>query len=416
MPYGGSSEGDTNSSPARREWLGKLGPETSSLLDEDERYFLRQSLSTPCLDVVERAAGSVLFDVDGRQILDFHGNSAHQVGYGHPKVVEAVKAELDRLPFSPRRYTNTTAVALAQKLAQLAPGDLGKVLLAPSGAAAVGMSLKLARVATKRYKTVSMWGSFHGANLDTISLGGEALFRRDAGPLLAGSEHVPPVGLAERFFGTDGLAYKRLADYIDYVLEVQGDVAAVVAEPVRWTTVDVPPVDFWAAVRSSCDRHGVLLVFDGIPSCLGRTGSMFVCEQFGVTPDILVIGKGLGGGVMPLAAIVARSDLDLAPEGALGHYTHEKSPLGAAAALATLDVIEEENLVARARQLGNATLERLRAISATSALLGQSAAWACTGASKSGLGRAGARPKWPTTSFMRAWTGGSASRWEGATW
>lgn len=97
-----------------REWLGKLGPETSSLLDEDERYFLRQSLSTPCLDVVERAAGSVLFDVDGRQILDFHGNSAHQVGYGHPKVVEAVKAELDRLPFSPRRYTNTTAVALAR--------------------------------------------------------------------------------------------------------------------------------------------------------------------------------------------------------------------------------------------------------------------------------------------------------------
>jgi 4-aminobutyrate aminotransferase len=233
------------------------------------------------------------------------------------------------------------------------------------------MALKLARFATKRHKTVSVWGSFHGANLDTISLGGEALFRRDAGPLLPGTEHVPPLGLAERFFGSDGHAYERLADYIDYVLEVQGDVAAVVAEPVRWTTVDVPPAGFWARVRDSCDRHGALLVFDEIPSCLGRTGSMFVCEQFGVTPDILVIGKGLGGGVMPLAAIVARSDLDLVPDGALGHYTHEKSPLGAVAALATLDVIEEEGLLSRARDVGRSTLERLRGLAASAPVLGQ---------------------------------------------
>jgi 4-aminobutyrate aminotransferase len=320
---------------------------------------------------VERATGATLVDLDGREILDFHGNSVHQVGYGHPRVIEAVKAELDRLPFSPRRYTNSSAIALARRLADLAPGDLSKVLFTPSGAAAVGMAVKLARLATKRHKTVSMWDSFHGANLDTISLGGEALFRRDAGPLMPGAEHVPPLGLAERFFGTDGLAYQRLADYIDYVLEVQGDVAAVVAEPVRWTTVAVPPADFWARVRDSCDRHGTLLVFDEIPSCLGRSGSMFVCEHFGVTPDILIIGKGLGGGVMPLAAIVARSDLDVVPDGALGHYTHEKSPLGAAAALATLDVIEQEGLVARARDIGHATLERLGALAAGSPILGQ---------------------------------------------
>ena len=202
-------------------------------------------------------------------------------------------------------------------------------------------------------------------------MGGEALFRRGAGPLLPGAEHVPPLGLAERFFGTGRLGYERLADYIDYVLEVQGDVAAVVAEPVRWTTVDFPPLDFWAQVRDSCDRNGTLLVFDEIPSCLGRTGSMFVCEQFEVVPDILVIGKGLGGGVMPLAGIIARSDLDLVPDGALGHYTHEKSPLGAAAALATLDVIEQEGLVARARHVGRTTLEKLRELAATSTILGQ---------------------------------------------
>ncbi|HMK96263.1 MAG TPA: aspartate aminotransferase family protein [Acidimicrobiales bacterium] len=357
-----AAEGDVNSSPARSTWTAELSEPALQLLKEDERYFFRQSLSTPCLDVIVQAHGATLVDVEGREILDFHGNSVHQVGYGHPRVVEAVKAQLDQLPFSPRRYTNATAIMLARRLAGLAPGDLNKVLFAPSGAAAVGMALKLARYATGRHKTISMWGAFHGANLDTVSIGGEAIFRRGAGPLLPGTEHVPPPGLAERFFGKDGRAHERLAEYIDYVLEVEGDVAAVIAEPVRWTTVDVPPADFWPRVRVSCDRHNCLLIFDEVPSCLGRTGSMFACEQFGAVPDILVVGKGLGGGVMPMAAIVAGAHLDVVPEGAIGHYTHEKSPLGAAAAMATLDVIEEEGLLSRARALGTATLDRLKAV------------------------------------------------------
>ncbi|MBO0788296.1 MAG: aminotransferase class III-fold pyridoxal phosphate-dependent enzyme, partial [Actinobacteria bacterium] len=324
-------EGDGNSTPERQRWRSSLGAQTRALLDEDERYFIRQSLSTPCLDVAERAAGALIVDAEGREFLDFHGNSVHQVGYGHPAVIEAIKAELDRLPFSPRRYTNRRAIELGRRLAGLAPGDLGKVLFAPSGAAAVGMALKLARYATGRHKTLSMWDSFHGAALDTASVGGEALFRLGAGPLLPGAEHVPPLHLAQRFFGDDR-PFERLADYIDYVLEIQGDVAAVVAEPMRWTTVEAPPEGFWPRIRASCDRHGTLLVFDEIPSCLGRTGTMFACEQFGAVPDILVIGKGLGGGVLPLAAMIARTGLDVAPEAAIGHYTHEKSPVAAAAA------------------------------------------------------------------------------------
>ena len=354
------AEGDGNLSPARRAWAARhLDDDTRAILAEDERWFLRQSLSTPCLNVAERAEGSWLTDRQGGRILDFHGNSVHQVGYGHPKVVAAIKAQLDALPFCPRRYTNGTAIELARRLAELAPGTLGKVLLAPSGAAAIGMALKLARYATGRHKTISMWDSFHGANLDTVSIGGEALFRRDVGPLLPGAEHVPPPGLASRFFGTDGRAHERLADYIDYVLEVQGDVAAVIAEPMRWTTVEPPPPGFWPAVRASCDRHGALLVFDEIPSCLGRTGTMFVCEQVGAVPDMLVLGKGLGGGIMPMAALIARPELDVAADRALGHYTHEKSPVGCAAALATIEVIEEEGLLAASRELGRHALERL---------------------------------------------------------
>ena len=362
-PAPAPSEGDVNVSRLRAAWRAALSAETRDLLDEDERYFIHQALSTPCLDVIERAQGAVLVDVAGRRILDFHGNSVHQLGHGHPKVVAAIKAEIDRLPFSPRRYTSRAAIALARRLAEAAPGDLSKVLLAPSGAAAVGMALKLARYATGRHKTLSMWDAFHGANLDTIAVGGEAIFRSDLGPLSPGAEHLPPLHLARRFFGDDK-PFERYADHVDYVLEVQGDVGALLAEPIRWTSVEAPPPEFWPRLRESCDRHGALLIFDEIPSCLARTGTMFACENFATTPDILVIGKGLGGGVMPMAAIVARGELDCAPQAALGHYTHEKSPVGCAAALATLDVVEEESLIVRARELGRIGLERLEALKA----------------------------------------------------
>ena len=357
------SEGDINLTSGRADWLARhVGPETRAVLDRDAALFLHQALSSPCLNVVERAEGIYLIDAEGRRFMDFHGNSVHQVGYGHPRVVAAIAAQMASLPFSPRRWTNRTAIALAERLTALAPGNLKKVLFAPGGTSAIGMALKLARAATGRHKTISMWDAFHGASLDAISVGGEAIFRRDAGPLLPGTEHVPPPALASRFFGTDGHAHERLADYIDYVLAVQGDVGAVIAEPVRWTTIEAPPADFWPCVRASCDRHGALLIFDEIPSGLGRTGTMFACEQSGCVPDMLVLGKGLGGGIVPMAALLARADLDVMADRALGHYTHEKSPLGSAAALATLDVMEDEDLLTRSRELGAHALRRLAAI------------------------------------------------------
>jgi 4-aminobutyrate aminotransferase len=309
--------------------------------------------------VIERAEDSFLIDTAGRKILDFHGNSVHQLGHGHPRVLAAIAAQMASLPFCPRRYTNRAAIDFARALTAIAPFAPARVLFAPSGTVAVGMALKLARAATGRHKTVSMWESFHGASLDAISVGGEAMFRRDAGPLLPGAEHVPPPGLAHRFFGPDR-PHERLADYIDYVLAVQSDVAAVVAEPMRWTTVEPPPPGFWPRVRDSCDRHGTLLIFDEIPSGLGRTGSLFVCEQTGCAPDMLVLGKGLGGGVFPLAALLARDALNVAADRALGHYTHEKSSVGCAAGLATLATIRDEGLVARSTALGAAALAELR--------------------------------------------------------
>ena len=355
------TEGDVNVSAARRAWWDEhVDAETAATLAEDERHFLRQCLSTPCLDEVVGCEGIFLIDRQGRRIMDFHGNSVHQVGYANPRVIAAVKQQLDTLSFSPRRYTNAPAVELAAKLAELAPGNLNKVLFAPGGTGAIGMALKLVRYATGRFKTVSMWDAFHGASLDAISIGGESLFRKGVGPLLPGTEHVPPPTPGDCPFGCGGDCTLACADYVDYVLSKEGDVAAVIAEPMRCTTVVPPPAGYWPRVREICDKHGALLVFDEIPTCLGRTGRMFACEHDGVVPDVLVIGKGLGGAVFPMAAMIVREDLDVAADKALGHYTHEKSPVGAAAGLATIRCIEEDGLLEKARALGAYALNRLR--------------------------------------------------------
>ena len=187
------SEGDVNLSSARTAWqAAELDQATRELLERDARYFLRQSLSSPCLNAIQDCQGLSLTDLQGRQLMDFHGNSVHQVGFGHPAIIEAVKQQLDSLSFCTRRYTNEIAVRFAAKLVEIAPDPLNKVLFAPGGTSAIGMALKLARLVTGRHKTISMWDAFHGASLDAISVGGEAVFRAGIGPLLPGAEHVPP--------------------------------------------------------------------------------------------------------------------------------------------------------------------------------------------------------------------------------
>ena len=343
------TEGDINLSDRRRAWQqDNVDDATRETLARDSAAFLHQSLSTPCLTELTGCNGVYLIDASGRRYMDFHGNSLHQVGHAHPLIIEAVKLQLDDLAFCPRRFTNQSAITLAERLAELAPENLTKVLFAPGGTAAIGIAMKLARYATGRHKTISMLDSFHGASLDAISIGGEALFRDGLGPLLPGCFHVAwPNAEAD-------------AEAIERILVEEGDIGAIIAEPMRCTTIDLPPDSYWRRVRELCDQHGTLLVFDEIPLALGRTGRMFCCEHSGVTPDILVLGKGLGGGVMPMAAAIARVDLDIAPDRALGHYTHEKSPLGAAAALATLEVIESENLLERSRKLGTQSIGKLR--------------------------------------------------------
>ncbi|MBT4932153.1 MAG: aspartate aminotransferase family protein [Rhodospirillaceae bacterium] len=358
------SEGDSNLSPGRAEWSRSVADgKSAKLLAEDADHFLRQSLSTPCLAAITKADGIWLEDADGNRYMDFHGNNVHHIGYGNKRLIAALKDQMDDLSFAPRRFTNQTAVDLAAKLTSIAPKGLSKVLFSTGGSDANEMALKLARAATGRHKTISFWDAFHGAGFGGASVGGESLFRSGpAGPLLSGTEHVAPFSCYRCPYGYAGpdlsVCKMTCAEMVRYVLEKEGDVAAVIAEPVR-SVPYLPPPGFWKSVREACNDHGALLIFDDIPNGLGKTGRMFSSDHFDAVPDILTLGKSLGGGILPIAAMITRPELDVLEDRALGHYTHEKNPVTCRAALTTIDIIEDEGLVENAARVGAHALERL---------------------------------------------------------
>ena len=356
------SESDTNLTDRRAAWQARaLDGRTRRLLDRDSGAFLHQSVSTPCLNAIVKAEGIWIEDLAGRRYMDFHGNNVHHIGYGHPRVKRAIAVQMDSLPFSPRRYACEPALALAEKLGEISPGTLSKVLFTTGGSDAVEVAVKLARAATGRHKTLSFWDSFHGAGFGSSAMSGEVLFRSGpAAPLVAGALQVAPFGGYRCPYGTSspeesGAACARM---IDYVLSHDTDVACLMAEPTRAVPY-IPPPGFWAEVRRICDRHGVLLIFDEIPTGLGKTGRMFSCDHDGIAPDILVVGKALGGGILPIAAVIARPELDVGGAWAFGHYTHEKNPVTTRAALETIAVIEEEDLAGNAARVGEAALARM---------------------------------------------------------
>jgi 4-aminobutyrate aminotransferase len=368
------TEGDINLSENRKYWHQMMDDTaTQTALKKDADCFLHQALSTPCLDVLVSAKGVRIHNLSGTSYIDFHGNNVHQLGYDNKFIIDKVKAQLDTLAFSPRRYTNLPAIALAEKLCALTDGKLSRVLFAPGGTSAISMALKLARLSTGKHKTIAMYDSFHGASMDSISLGGEYVFQQGLGPLMAGSVHVPPIDtykgmwLNPKRTNAEDLAY---ADYLEYVIEKEGDVGVFVAETIRSTSVHVPSKKYWQRVREICDKHQVLLVLDEIPIGMGRTGTMFAYQQYDIIPDILVLGKGLGAGVIPMAAIVCKERLNIASQISLGHFTHEKSPLGAVAALAAIEYMENNQTLSHVQHVAEYLQKRLLNMKAKFEIIG----------------------------------------------
>lgn len=340
------TEGDINFSPEREKWNESIrGNKTKELLTEDSKYFFHQYMSTPCLEVLSECEGSSLTTTSGKKFIDFHGNSVHQVGFRNPYVIKRIKEQLDILSFSTRRFTNEPAIKLAKKLVSKMPNENYRVLFAPGGTSAVGMALKLARAVTGNHKVVSLWDSFHGASLDAISAGGEAIWRRHMGPMMPGVLRIPPPTMYRGIFGDSEKDQLKYADYLEYVVEKEGGAGAFISETIRNTDVQVPTEAYWKRVREICDKNKIILILDEIPIGMGRTGKQFAFEHYNIEPDIVCLGKSLGGGIFPMAAMIGRSEYNIAPEISLGHYTHEKNPVGCAAALAALEYIENKSLL-----------------------------------------------------------------------
>ena len=353
-------EGDVNFSEHREVWSNSLDDSSRELLQADEDIFMKQSMSTPCLNVIVDADGCYIVDMQGNKYLDFHGNSVHQVGYKNTYVIEAVKKQLDELPFIPRRYTGDIVVKAAKALVNKTISKDYKVLFTPSGSAAVGIALKIARKATGKHKVISMWESFHGAGLDAISVGGEYVFKKDMGPLMPGCIRTIPYNgyrnLIENMCKQD--IAKFCMDYMEYIIVNEGDIGAILLEPIRATDTHIPPKSYFKKLRELCDKNGILLICDEIPTALGRSGEFYVHQNFDVEPDILILGKGLGGGVIPQAAVLTKMKYDCAQDISLGHYTHEKPAAGCAAICATLEFIDKNHLLENCKKLSEYVKEK----------------------------------------------------------
>ncbi len=340
------------------------GPEAAKVLALDHKY-VSPSYTRDYPLVVRRGEGMIVEDVDGNRFLDFSaGIAVVSTGHCHPDVVRAIQRQAETLiHMSGTDFYIPLLAELAQKMAQIAPGNFAKrVYFGNSGTEAVEAAMKLARYHTKRYRFIAFLGSFHGRTFGSLSLtASKAVQRNGFGPLLPGVSHVPypnpyrcaighkpgecdcdPIGFIEKLFKT---------------AVPPEEVAAIVVEPVQGEGgYLIPPRNFLRRLRSLADRHGILLIFDEVQCGMGRTGKMWACEHFGTVPDILVTAKGIASG-MPLGVMVARAEVMNWGPGAHAS-TFGGNPVSCAAAMETIRLLEEK-YISNAARMGEYILARL---------------------------------------------------------
>lgn len=295
-----------------------------------------------------RAAGSTIWDQHGKAYLDFAGGyGVFTLGHSHPRVLAAVREQMERMSLSGKTMFNVVLGRAAKRLAELTPGDLQLSFWCNSGTEALEGAIKLARAATGRGKIVATHNAYHGKTLGALSISGRKTFQEPFRPLLADVAHVPFADAAA----------------LDEALR---DAAAFVVEPVQGEGgVNVPPAGYLRAVRAACDRAGALFIADEVQTGLGRCGYLFACERDDVVPDVMTLAKGLSGGVIPAGAFIARPDAwnrAYAKAPLVHTSTFGGSEIACAAALAAMDVLVEDDLVANARARGEQLLEGCRAI------------------------------------------------------
>jgi putrescine aminotransferase len=298
-----------------------------------------------------RSAGCLVYDETDKAYLDCGGYGVFIMGHCHPKVIEAVKRQLERHPLSTRSLLNATMVDAAENLLSVAPPGMGNVCFTNSGAESTELGIKLARMNGNR-KLIAMQGGYHGKTLGALSVTARPQFQEPFQPLLPLVEFVPyadPAALETR-------------------LRVHGSEACVILEPVQGEGgAIVPPAGYLRQVDELCRHYGAFLILDEIQTGLGRLGAWWGADREGITPDVLLVGKALSGGAVPVAAVVATPEAfaPLNSDFILHSSTFAGNPLAMAAATAAVDVIREEELVTRARELGELILSNVRKILAT---------------------------------------------------
>jgi len=327
--------------------------------------------------VIDHAQGSYLFARDGRRYLDFTcGIGVTNLGHGHPHVVEAAHQQVDRLIHISVVAHHEPMIALAEKLAQVSPGKLEKVFFGNSGAEAVEGAIKLARYATGRPVIIGFQGAFHGRTYGALSLtASKGTYRERYEPLLPAIYHVPfPYPYRNPTGPGDDATTNYVMGVIEEMLDTRvppANIAAFIIEPVLGEGgYVVPPRDFLRGLRTLCDRHGILLIFDEVQSGYGRTGKMFASEHFGVEPDVMTLAKSIASG-FPLGAVVATSKLMDEWEPAAHGSTFGGNPVSCAAGIATLEVFEREDVLGNVRVRGDELLRRLRQLQTTVPAIGE---------------------------------------------
>ncbi len=342
-------------------------------------------------DIIARGDGSWIWDVDGHKLIDGVGGLwSANLGFGRREVRDAIVAQLDELAFynTFRGTSHPRAIELSARLVKMMePDGVAAVFFSNGGSDAVEGALKLARQYWKlkgqgdRTKYISLRQGYHGTHFGGMSVNGNTNFRRAYEPLLPGCFHVDTPWLYRNPYTDDPVRLAQIcADLLDREITFQGPdtVAAFIAEPVQGSGgVIVPPAEYWPLVRQVCDKHGVLLIADEVVTGFGRTGHMFGTRMWGVNADLWCLAKGISSGYVPLGATAISARLAQvfqagdASLGSVAHgYTYSGHPVAAAAALATLDVIEAEDVAGNAARQGAYLLARLRDLQRRSRLIG----------------------------------------------
>ncbi|MFA4029428.1 MAG: hypothetical protein GDYSWBUE_000368 [Candidatus Fervidibacterota bacterium] len=349
------------------------GPKSRQYLELSRRYESR-SLSEQVPVVWERAEGAIVEDVDGNRFIDFtSGVLVMNVGHCHPDHVAAIREQAGKL-LNCYDFANVPRIMLAKKLVELTPPNLDRAFILTTGSEAIEAAIKVARRYTGRHEIISFHGAFHGRTYACMSVGGKMGVKRKFGPMLPGI-HFAPFCYCYRcvFDKTYPQCNCHCLSYLDWLVETEttGDVAAVIVETYQGAAGSIiPPIEWMQRLEAWCRERDLLLIVDEVQASFGRTGKMFGFEHYGITPNLLCLGKGISCGV-PCSALVGESRImDILEPGSMSS-TNGGNPLSCAAALASIEIIEREGLCENAALVGSKMLERLKKIEMEHEIVGE---------------------------------------------